>query len=156
MWSPRLNPPSPCENISRQIAVSTLPIAFTETSYQTAPLADYSPTLRGRATDLFRRIEKRAPAKAREHRGSFSLLATSSDATAAKIVIYEVGKGKMNGHDPQLADGVYVLIRVPTATVGRTIGVAPNHHERFAYFRLSDDQPLDEIADFIVACAAAQ
>ena len=136
--------------------MSTLTIAFTETSYQTAPLADYDAALRARALDLFRRVEKRAGAKAREHKGSFSLLASSSEATAAKILIYEAGKGKMNGHDPQLANGIYVLIRVPAATIGRTLGVAPNHHERFAYFRLGDEQPLDEMADFIVACAAAQ
>lgn len=136
--------------------MSTLTIAFTETSYQTAPLAEYHPALRARATDLFRRIEKRAPARAREHKGSFSLLASSSGATAAKIVICEAGKGKTNGHDPRLADGVYVLIRVPASTTGRTVGVAPNHHERFAYFRLTDQQPLDEMADFLLACAAAQ
>ena len=136
--------------------MSTLTIAFTETSYQTAPLADYDPALRARAIDLFRRIRQRAAARAREHKGSFSLLAVSSEATAAKVLIYEAGKGKMNGHDPQLADGIYILIRVPAATIGRTLGVAPNHHERFAYFRLADQQPLDEVADFIVACAAAQ
>jgi hypothetical protein len=151
-----LNPPPRCENIGRKIEVGTLPIAFTETSYQTAPLADYDAALRGRALDLFHRVEKRAPAKAREHKGSFSLLASASDATAAKILVYEAGKGKMNGHDPQLADGVYVLIRVPADAIGRTLGVAPNHHERFAYFRLADQQSLDEMADFIVACAAAQ
>jgi hypothetical protein len=30
------------------------------------------------------------------------------------------------------------------------------HHERFAYFRLSDSQDLEEMADFIAACAGAQ
>jgi hypothetical protein len=136
--------------------VSTLPIAFTETSYQTAPLADYRPDLRDRAVDLFRRLEKRASAKAREHKGSFSLLASSSEATAAKILIYETGKGKMNGYDPQLASGIYILVRVPASSTGRTLGVAPNHHERFAYFRLAEEQPLDEMADFLVVCAAAR
>ena len=29
-------------------------------------------------------------------------------------------------------------------------------HERFAYFRLHDEQGLDEMADFIVACVGAQ
>ena len=136
--------------------MSTLTIAFTETSYQTAPLADYDPALGARARDLFGRLAKRAGARARTHRGSFSLLASSSEATAAKILIYETGKGKMNGHDPQLADGIYILIRVPAQTAGRTLGVAPNHHERFAYFRLAETQPLEEMADFILACAAAQ
>lgn len=62
----------------------------------------------------------------------------------------------MNGLDPQLADGIYVLIRVSGSGSGRTIGVAPKHHERFAYFRLSDGQDSDEIADFLAACASAQ
>jgi hypothetical protein len=130
---------------------------FTETSYQTAPLADYTPALRDRASALFRLVTERAgPSRVKEHRGSFSVIAASSDATAAKILIYEAGKGKVNGPDPRLADGVYVLIRLPGSATGRTIGVAPMHHERFAYFLLHEAQGLDEMADFIAACAGAQ
>jgi hypothetical protein len=129
---------------------------FTETSYQTAPLVDYSPTFRDRAAALFRLVAERVgQARGKEFKGSFSVIAASSDATAAKVVIYETGKGKINGHDPQLADGVYVLIRVH-GTAGRTIGVAPMHHERFAYFRFHEDHGLEEMADFIAACAGAQ
>ena len=51
-----------------------------------------------------------------------------------------------------------MLISVPdkwcTVTTGRTLAVAPAHHERFAYFRLHDAQALDEMADFIAACGA--
>jgi hypothetical protein len=131
-------------------------LPFTETSYQTAPLADYSPALRDRAAALFRMIAERSGAgRTKEHRGSFSVIAASSDATAAKILIYETGKGKINGDDPGLADGVYVLLRVYSPT-GRTLAVAPAHHERFAYFRLHDEQALEEMADFIAACAGAQ
>jgi hypothetical protein len=129
---------------------------FTETSYQTVPLVDYSPALQRRAAALFRLVVERVgAARAREHKGSFSVLAAASGATAAKIMIYEAGKGKINGHDPQLADGIYILIRV-YGSVGRTIGIAPMHHERFAYFRLHDEQGLEEMADFITACAGAQ
>ena len=136
--------------------MGTMEFPFTETSYQTAPLADYIPELRERAAALFRLVAARVGgAGAKEFKGSFSVLAASSDATAAKIVIYESGKGKINGHDPQLADGIYVLIRV-YGTAGRTIGIAPMHHERFAYFRLSDDQDLEEMADFIAASARGQ
>ena len=131
-------------------------IAFTETSYQTAPLVDYSPALRERATELFRRVEQRVGSRAKRHKGSFSVIATSSDATAAKIMIYESGKGKMNGPDPELLDGVYVMIRLPGSATGRTIGVAPKHHERFAFFTLAAEQDLDEMADFIAACAGVQ
>jgi hypothetical protein len=74
-----LNPHPPCENISGKVDVSTLTIAFTETSCQTALLGDYDPVLRA----------------------------------------------------------------------------APWASDRFAYFQLADQQPLDEMADFIVACAAA-
>jgi hypothetical protein len=136
--------------------LGTMDFAFTETSYQTAPLEDYTVELRERAAALFRLVADRAGAsRARQFKGSFSVFAASSDATAAKIVIYEAGKGKMNGHDPGLADGVYVLIRVYEAT-GRTIGVAPMHHERFAYFRLPECQDLAETADFISCYAGAQ
>lgn len=137
-------------------ALISMELPFPESSYQTAPLADYSPALRDRAAALFRLVVQRVgAARAKEHRGSFSVIAVSSDATAAKVLIYESGKGKINGADPQLVDGVYVLIRVHRTT-GRTLGVAPAHHERFAYFRLHDGQGLDEMADFIAACAGAQ
>ena len=130
---------------------------FTETSYQTAPLADYSPGLRERAAALFRLVaERTGTARAREHRGSFSILAMSSEATAAKIVIFEAGKGKWNGSELDLADGVYVLIRLPANATGKTIGVAPMHHERFAYFQLMEGQDLAEMADFVAACAGVQ
>jgi hypothetical protein len=129
---------------------------FTETSYQTAPLVDYSPAFRERAAALFRLVAERVgAARAREHKGSFSIIAATSDATAAKIIIYESSKGKINGYDPVLADGIYVLIRVH-GTAGRTIGVAPMHHERFAYFRLQGEQGLEEMAEFIAACAGAR
>ena len=137
--------------------MSTLNIAFTETSYQTAPLSEYDPSLLDRAATLFRRVAQRVgPVRAKQHKGSFSFIAASSDATAAKIVIYEAGKGKMNGPDPHLVNGVYVLIRLTGNATGKTIGVAPKHHERFAYFRLQDGQELEEMADFIAACAGAQ
>ena len=131
-------------------------LPFTEASYQTVPLAEYSPALRGRATALFELVAERVgAARAREHKGSFSVLAATSEATAAKIVIFEAAKGKINGRDLQLADGIYVMVRVH-GSARCTIGVAPMHHERFAYFRLLDGQNLDEIADFIAACAGAQ
>jgi hypothetical protein len=136
--------------------LGTMEFAFTETSYQTAPLEEYTAGLRDRAAALFKMVADRAGAsRARQFKGSFSVFATSSDATAAKIVIYEAGKGKMNGDDPGLADGIYVLIRVYGAT-GRTIGVAPMHHERFVYFRLLESQSLAEMADFISCYAGAQ
>ena len=103
---------------------------------------------------LFHLVEERLGAsRVREYKGSFSVLEQSSDATAAKIVVYESGKGSINGPDLMLANGVYVWVRVPGGPTGRTIAVAPHHDERFAYFRLMDGQGLEEMADFIAACA---
>ena len=65
--------------------MSTLTIAFTETSYQTAPLPDYDPFLLDRGATLFRMVARRiGPVRARQHRGSFSFIAASSDLTAAR------------------------------------------------------------------------
>jgi hypothetical protein len=44
----------------------------------------------------------------------------------------------MNGDDPKRVDGVYVLVR--HGPTGRTLGVAPAHHEPFACFRFHDGQ----------------
>src|SRR6266536_37504 len=124
-----------------------------QTSYQTAPLPDYREDLRDRATVLFQFVAKRlGPSRVREYKGSFSVLEHSSDATAAKIVVYESGKGAINGPDPMLVDGVYVWVRVPGEPTGRTSAVAPHHDERFAYFRLAEGENEEEMADFIAAC----
>lgn len=134
--------------------MGTFEFQFTETSYQTARLETYSTPLRSRALAVFQLVSDRVgSARAKQFPGSFSIIAATSDATAAKIVIYEAGLGKINGHDPELADGVYVLIRVH-GTGRRTIAIAPMHHERFAYFRLHEAQDAEEMADFIAACAA--
>jgi hypothetical protein len=69
-----------------------------ETSYQTAPLIKYNSNLQRRAADLFQRIAHRVGVgRAKQYKGSFSIFATTSQATAAKVVIHEAGKGKMNG-----------------------------------------------------------
>jgi hypothetical protein len=128
-----------------------------QTSYQTVPLVDYRDDLRDRATGLFQLVEERlGTGRVREYKGSFSVLAEPSLATAAKIVIYESGKGSINGPDPLFVDGVYIWVRVPGGPIGLTIAVAPHHDERFAYFRLADGQNMEEMADFLVACAARE
>lgn len=128
-----------------------------EVSYQTAPLVEYNSALRQRASELFRRIgDLIGRSRVKEYKGSFSIFAASTDATAAKLVIYEAGKGRMNGPDIVLADGVYILVRAPDTATTLTIGIAPKHHERFAYFRLVPEQNLSEMAAFIAACAGSQ
>jgi hypothetical protein len=125
-----------------------------EPSYQTAPLIEYSPNLRRRAAEIFELVARRVKGKAVRYKGSFSVLASTAEHTAAKILIVEEGKGKMNGDAPPFPDGVYVLIRTTAnpAMRLRTIGVAPKHDERFAYFRVADGQDANELADFIAAC----
>jgi hypothetical protein len=133
-------------------------IPVTQASYQTAPLGQYSATLTARAAALFHNVAQRlGTARAKQHKGSFSVLAGSRQTTAAKILIYETGRGKMNGTDPLLRDGIYVLIRTGASenSATRTLGIAPKHDERFAYFRLGDGQDLEEVANFIAACANA-
>ena len=126
-------------------------------SYQTAPLVQYHSVLRQRASELFRRVgDLIGRSRVKEYKGSFSIFAASTDATAAKIVIYEAGKGKINGPDITLADGVYILVRASGTPTTLTIGIAPKSDERFAYFRLIPEQNLNEMAAFIAACAGAQ
>jgi hypothetical protein len=138
--------------------VDALSIEPTPTSYQTAPLTEYSSVFLETATDLFQRVCERVKStRVINPDGSFSVLGGSRKTTAAKLLIYEAGKGKVNGLDPGLVDGVYVLIRTTDKgkSRARTIGVAPWHDIRFAYMRLLPGQDLDEMADFIAACADA-
>ncbi len=80
------------------------------------------------------------------------MLAEPGLATAAKIIIYEFGKGSFNGPSPAIDNGIYILIRVPGGAIANTFALAPHHDERFAYFRLMESQNLEEMADFIAAC----
>src|SRR5205823_7252395 len=109
----------------------------------------------------------------KKYRGSYSILATTSSATVAKIIIYQTGKGRTNGNWPDLRDGVYALFRandeigdriwmellpsrLPTelghATRQETIGVAPSHTEQFAYIRVTAEN-LEPIARYFAICA---
>lgn len=69
---------------------------------------------------------------------------------AAKIVIIE-GKSRRG-----LRDGIYILIYTfprETAAV-QTMAVGPWWDSKYAYFRLAAEQDLDEMANFVIACAA--
>ena len=81
-------------------------------SYQTAPLQDYSQEFQALARRLFHRVgEIVGSQQPKEYRSSYSILASSSSATVAKIIIYESGKGKTNGNWPDIQEGVHALIR---------------------------------------------
>jgi hypothetical protein len=129
-----------------------------QTIYQTALLTAYRDDLRERATQLFQLVEQRIGSeRVRKYEGSFSVLKIPSLATAAKIVIFENGKGYVfNPPDPPLVDGVYVWVRVADNAPGLTIGVAPHYEGRYAYLRVARDMNLQEMADFLAACAGAE
>jgi hypothetical protein len=143
---------------------------LTDPSYQTVPLAEYSPRFRTLAFTLFDMVRQRAgTGKAIEYDGSFSVLAKSNSQTIAKIIIFEEGKGKLNGkwahHFP---GGVYILVRTSGTLATHiwsihrdrlrtlrgldpsdTIGIAPNHGTRFAYERVTDQHELGRLADLL-------
>ncbi len=143
---------------------------MTEASYQTAPLTQYSDRFRDVAEELFHLVEARIDrGRGKRFKGSYSVIASTSSETAAKIIIYERHRGKRNGDWPPLCYGVYVLIRsngrvgeeiwnntsfdfqkyFPLAASYNTIGVAPKHEERFVYFPVMAGERLEDIADFL-------
>lgn len=144
-------------------------------SYQTAPLAAYSKELSERAEGLFETVQQRLGQRARKCKGSFSVYANSSSETSAKIVIYQHGLGRRSGEWPALADGIYILIRcdgmagrriwqgeLPGSSAYRhrldpnkTLGIAPKHQERFAYFRFEPGDAASDIADLLATCSSA-
>jgi hypothetical protein len=143
-------------------------------SYQTVPLDEYSPELQDLAHRLFQRVaEILGTHQPKAYKGSYSILASTSSATVAKIIIYEDGKGKTNGNWPDLRDGIYALIRandeigdriwnellpqrlpaeLDHATRQETIGIAPSHTEQFAYICVTDEN-LEIIARYLTICA---
>ena len=141
-------------------------------SYQTVRLDEYSLAQRELADEVFARTMKLCSgSRLKTYAGSYSVF-TQSGATLAKLVIYEMGLGKMNGDWPDWRDGVYVLVRadgrgdrfwrdivpkLPAETRRRlirdeTVGVAPKHDERFAYFRI-DHEDIDLAVNLLAACA---
>ncbi len=130
-------------------------------SYQTAPLQAYSAVHQAFASRFYNRVAQIVGSdKTHDYKGSYSIFASTSDATVGKIIIYESGKGKVNGDWPDLRDGVYALMRandeigdriwnellpprlpaeLDHATRDRTIGVAPSHTEQFAYALVTED-----------------
>ena len=145
-------------------------------SYQTAPLEIYSVMYQALARRLYDRVATVVGSnRMQDYKGSYSVLASSSEATVAKIIIYENGKGKTNGDWPDLEDGVYALIRandeigdriwdelLPTRlpaelhhrTREQTIGVAPAHSEQFAYV-LVDEDNFEYAVRYLAVCALA-
>jgi len=144
-------------------------------SYQTAPLSDYSRALYNRALEVFRLAREQGGRRGKQYKGSFTISVRSCNETAAKIVIYERGLGRENGYWPDLQDGIYVLVR-SNGNAGhaiwnaellasspysgrldprRTLGIAPKHSERFAYFRLEPEDDPRSVAELLAICGTA-
>ena len=147
---------------------------FGKPSYQTIPLEEYAQEFQGLAHRLYQRVtDIIGTHQPKEYKGSYSILAATSSATVAKVIIIEDGKGKANGNWPDLRDGVYALIRanheigdriwnellppqlpaeLDHANRNTTLGVAPSHSEQFAYIRVTEDN-LEAIARYLAICA---
>jgi hypothetical protein len=143
-------------------------------SYQTIPLEMYSETNQALAKRIYDRVKEIVGSdQPKKYKGSYSIFASTSSATVAKIIIYESEKGKTNGDWPDLQDGVFALIRANDQTGDRiwnellpsrlpaelgnasrhgTIGVAPSHSEQFAYIRVTDEN-LEAVARYFSICA---
>jgi hypothetical protein len=140
-------------------------------SYQTAPLTAYSAENQRSASELCEQIA-RLGARTKPHKGSYSVFGPASQETTAKIIIYEEGKGKVNGKS-HLRTGVNLLIRANGSIGDRnratlaansllaaipssdTIGVAPAHGERFHYIQV-DDSNLNHCIELLRVIACSQ
>ncbi len=147
-------------------------------SFQTAPLREYSTGFRRVAEQIARLVRNDVPnSQIKQEKGSYSIVASSSQERIAKVVIYEEHlKKRPKGEFPLRNDGVYVLIRtngraavnvweditpieLPDlfARMNReeTIAIYPHHNERFAYFPVMAGENLGRIAVLLSACASA-
>jgi hypothetical protein len=144
-------------------------------SYQTKPLAEYAERYLEVARELLRRVLERVPSShVKERDGSFSITATSSAETAAKIVLYDPEIGKPSATWPFMRDGVYVWIRENGATGEaiwgdilplempwifnrmqrrQTLEIAPHYDKKFAFFPVMAGDDMEEIAALLAACS---
>jgi hypothetical protein len=145
-----------------------------ERSYKTDKLREYSTSFCQVAEQIFRLASRQVGTQRTvQHEGSYSITATTTDETVAKILIFEPDRGRRFGNWPLMNPGVYVLIRV-NGRAGQTIwsdsirheferffarmpsnnedvAVAPNYDERFMFFPVMAGESLDDIAHFMAA-----
>ena len=142
-----------------------------QSSYQTKPLTEYEPDFQQRAEEVFNLVQERigqTRRQTRRYKGSYSIFGITSQGTALKIIIFQSNRGRVSGAPLLHQDGVYVLIRADgmlgdqmrgekiwERTLNGTIGIAPHHSERFGYFRLSEQDDANTIADSIERCVQA-
>lgn len=149
--------------------------------YQTADIREYQREIGHEARNLFQLIHERLLSEnAQSHcvarKGSFSIIATSTNETAAKIVMYQTGVGHWLGADPGWDPGVYVWVRANDGSgrqfevaardanfahrwvltrfeTNRAVSVAPNPNKHFYYFRMSAEDDRSRIAQLLAFCA---
>jgi hypothetical protein len=148
---------------------ANVPLATKSPGYQTDRLENYDDRYQKVAGAIYNTVKRRVGDRADDSPGSYSILATTSDERAGKLVIYQSGLGKERGDDfPMLLDGgVYVFVRANDASAARiwtdqmvdvefpdlfalmspaeTLGVAPPTGERFTYFRVNTDLTGEEL-----------
>jgi hypothetical protein len=123
-------------------------------SYQTAPLTSYSKQHQDFAERLYNDLAPRIGLRlSKKYKGSYSFLSKEAGPTAAKIIIYEDGKGKTNGDWPIYRDGVYLLLRCG-GNEKSTIGVAPKHAERFRFIPVAPER-MEEAAKYVAKRATS-
>jgi len=149
--------------------------------YQTEEITSYSSQLLRESMALFQLARVRVPPDSAgvhciQCKGSFSIKATNTDETSAKMVMYQRGVGRWLRDDPVWSDGVYIWVRtnghcgegfemaardpkfnhrwvlrrfIPNLAVS----VAPNPNEHFYYFKMEADDNRTQIAELLAFCS---
>jgi hypothetical protein len=144
-------------------------------SYQSKALVEYEERYLDVARDLAHRVsEKVSAAQVKEYKGTFSILRTTTKETSAKIVLWDPENWKSGDALPFMREGVYIWVRangeLGEAIWGDTLPVeipwifrrmqktislqiSPHYDVEFAYFPVMAGDDLDEIVEFLAACA---
>jgi hypothetical protein len=144
-------------------------------SYQSKPLVEYEERYVNIASTIAQRLSEKVPAaQLKEYKGTFSILRTTTKETAAKIVLWDPENWKSGDALPFMREGVYIWVRA-NGELGEsiwgdtlpvempwmfrrlqrtiTLQIAPHYDVEFAYFPVMAGDDLDEIAEFLAACA---
>jgi len=151
--------------------------------YQTKRIERYGAELRRQAEGLFGLVSGLVRARGadvdhccRRFPGSFSIVVPEQGETSAKIVMYERPHGKRGQSRTawDVEDGVYIWVRAEgtyekliqeagfagfqsryprDADRRREVCVAPNDPQHFYYFRITADEKLARLADFLAFCS---
>lgn len=142
-------------------------------SYQTARLIEYPTEFQRIARQIAEAVRLRVGDKLKEYDGSYSVVPSSSQETAAKIIIYDPHLGRENHPPlPLRHPGIYILLRhngeigpriwrqmhlspnlFERCNLDLDVGVAPKHEERFRFFPVMAGESLDRIVELLVSIA---